>query len=142
MQCTAQSTFLCLALLLILPFRAGAATLDGVYQMKRYSPGATGRMEIATFTFHNGEVVRNPVGSADKPDAPIERLAHANAVGTYKQQAGELTLDLGGRNTKGKLEWAAGGCFRWDTALFCPVDGVLAGSRTSRSVSMAPATAR
>jgi hypothetical protein len=62
-------------------------------------------------------------------------------VGTYKEQGGELTLSLGGRSTKRKLEWAAGGCFRWDTALFCPTEGILARGKSSRSVSMAPTPA-
>lgn len=98
----------------------GGGGLDGLYLMTRFWMGSG--LEVATYRFHDGIVIRNPVGSAKGIDLAAERAMQANNVGTYRLQAGQLTLAFPGSNQPARFEPGTGGCFNWNTATFCPVE--------------------
>ena len=64
-----------LVALILLPLCASAAELDGLYFMTRFRPGATGKLETATYRFHDGEVARDPIGIVEGNDIAAERVS-------------------------------------------------------------------
>ncbi len=92
--------------------------LDGLYLMTRMSGSS---LETATYFFHNGMLVKNPVGSSRAFDANAERASHPNDVGSYKLQGGQLTLAFPNDTRTAKFETMNGG-FGWDAGIFSPVE--------------------
>jgi hypothetical protein len=104
-----------------LTLTAAPAGPDGLYLMTRFQSG--GSLEVATYWFHDGAVVRNPVASAKSLNLQAERAAHPAAVGTYQLQAGQLTLTFASSNIKSRFEAdSRGGGFGWDAGAFSPVE--------------------
>jgi hypothetical protein len=87
--------------------------------MTRFWPGSG--LELATYYFHNGSVVLNPIAGGHSLDVEAERAAHPKAVGTYRLANGQLTLTFPGSNQTAKFEDEKG-CFGWDAGSFCPVE--------------------
>lgn len=105
------------------PAHAAATTggrLDGLYLMTRFWPGSG--LELATYYFHNGSVVLNPIAGGNGLNVEAERAAHPKAVGTFRLANGQLTLALEGSNQTAKFEDDKKGCFGWDAGIFCPVE--------------------
>lgn len=98
---------------------AAGGGLDGLYFMTRFWPN-TG-LETATYSFHNGAVVRNPIAAGNSLDVQAERATHPNDVGTYSLSGGQLVMTLAGTPHTAKFEKETGGCFGWDAGVFCPV---------------------
>src|SRR5512132_4017209 len=105
---------------------AAAADLDGLYLMTRFWPGSG--LEIATYGFHDGRVVINPVGSGKTLDIAAERASHPKQVGTYKLQGGQLVVLMDGNTHQSKFEPESKGCFGWDAGIFCPVEAFKPGA--------------
>ncbi len=93
-------------------------SLNGLYFMTRLSGSS---LETATYLFHNGTLVKNPVSSSNTPNLDAERAIHPNDVGTYKLQGGQLTLTLLHSNRQARFEQMNGG-FGWDAGIFSPVE--------------------
>jgi hypothetical protein len=117
-----------LVALILLPLCASAAELDGLYFMTRFRPGATGKLETATYRFHDGEVARDPIGIVEGNDIAAERVSRPGSFGTYIWEGDELTVALGGRGIKAKFERRANGCFAWNGGSFCPVEPFQSGA--------------
>lgn len=93
-------------------------SLDGLYLMTRLSGSS---FETATYLFHNGTLVKNPISSSGTPNLDAERAIHRNDVGTYKLQGGQLTLTFPNSNQQSRFEQMNGG-FGWDAGIFSPVE--------------------
>ena len=99
---------------------AAPAAPEGLYLMTRFQ-GTD--LEVATYWFHAGAVVRNPVASAATLDLPAERASHPDAVGTYQYQGGQMAMTFTGSNIKAPFEAdAKGRGFGWDGGIFNPVE--------------------
>ncbi len=99
---------------------APAGGLDGLYFMTRSTGGD---LETATYLFHAGTVVKNPiVSTAQDMNLQVERASHPNDVGTYSLQSGRLVLTMANGQQQEKFEPESGGCFGWDAGVFCPVE--------------------
>ena len=97
-----------------------AGAPEGLYLMTRIQGSG---LDVSTYWFHDGAVVRNPGVSAKNLDLPGERALHANSVGTYALAGGQLTLTFPGSNIKSRFEAdATGGGFGWDAGAFVPVE--------------------
>jgi hypothetical protein len=92
--------------------------LDGLYFMTRLSGSS---LDTATYLFHNGTLVKNPISSSGTPNLDAERAIHPNNVGTYKLQGGQLTLTLPNSSRQARFEQMNGG-FGWDAGIFTPVE--------------------
>jgi hypothetical protein len=93
-------------------------SLDGLYLMTRMSGSS---LETATYLFHNGTLVKNPISSSGTPNLDAERAIHPNDVGTYKFQGGQLTFTFPNGNRQARFETMNGG-FGWDAGIFSPVE--------------------
>ena len=93
--------------------------LDGLYFMTRFSTFAG--LETSTYLFHDGTVVRNPIGGGRTPDVAAERAVHPDDVGSYKLAGGQLTFTFSGSPHTAKYETMKGG-FGWDAGIFSPVE--------------------
>jgi hypothetical protein len=93
-------------------------SLDGLYLMTRISGSS---LETATYLFHNGTLVKNPISASTTPNLAAERAIHPNDVGTYKLQGGQLTLTFPNSNQQSRFEPMTGG-FGWDAGIFSPVE--------------------
>lgn len=99
------------------PATAGnSGGVNGLYFMTRF--WVSSGLEIATYRFQNGTVVRNPIAS----DLQAERATHANDVGTYQLQGGQLLVAVAGSNHTARFEPMDHGCFGWDAGIFCPAE--------------------
>lgn len=97
-----------------------AGAPEGLYLMTRIQGSG---LDVSTYWFHDGAVVRNPGVSAKNLDLPGERALHPNSVGTYALAGGQLTLTFPGSNIKSRFEAdATGGGFGWDAGAFVPVE--------------------
>ena len=82
-----------------------------------------GDLETATYLFHAGTVVKNPiVSTVQDMNLQVERAAHPNDVGTYSLQSGQLVLTMTSGKQQEKFEPESEGCFGWDAGVFCPVN--------------------
>lgn len=93
-------------------------SLDGLYLMTRISGSS---LEVATYLFHNGTLIKNPISSSGSPNLDAERAIHPNDVGTYKLQGGQLTFTFPNSNQQSRFEQMTGG-FGWDAGIFSPVE--------------------
>lgn len=99
---------------------AAPAAPEGLYLMTRIMGGG---LEMATYWFHDGTVVRNPGASIRTLDVQAERAKSPASVGTYSLQAGQLTLTFGSSNIKSRFEAdSVGRGFGWDAGAFSPVE--------------------
>ncbi len=99
---------------------AAPAAPEGLYLMTRIMGSS---LEIATYWFHDGTVVRNPTASVKSLNVPAERAAHPASVGTYQLAAGQLSLTFPSSNIKSRFEAdSSGGGFGWDAGAFSPVE--------------------
>lgn len=110
----------CLAPLALLTACSAAGAPDGLYLMTRFWPGSG--LELATYRFQAGSVVKNPIGPAKNLDVQAERATHPNDVGTFRLEGGQLELTFTGKGQKAKFEPEDKGCFGWDAGIFCPVE--------------------
>ncbi len=92
--------------------------LDGLYLMTQTSGSD---LETATYLFHNGTLVKNPISSSRTPNLDAERAIHPNDVGTYRLQGGQLTFTFPNGSRQAPLEQMNGG-FGWDGRIFSPVE--------------------
>ena len=104
----------------------GRVGLEGLYLMTRFWPGS--ELETATYSFHDGALVRNPIATGKSLDVQTERATHPNDVGTYSLAGGQLVMTLAGKPQTAKFEPETGGCFGWDAGTFCPVDSFKPGT--------------
>jgi hypothetical protein len=92
-----------------------ATGLSGLYFMTRFWVGSG--LEMATYRFQGGSVVRNPIGQ----DLEAERALHPADAGTFQLQGSQLVHNLAGKHTA-TFEVMDHGCFGWDAGIFCPVE--------------------
>ena len=98
------------------PANNGQGPLDGFYLMTRFWMNSG--LEIASYWFRGGTVVKDPIGSGQTLDIEAERASHASDVMPYRVAGGQLTIGA----QQAKLEPDKNGCFNWDTGIFCPVE--------------------
>ena len=104
----------------------GGGGLEGLYLMTRFWVGSG--LEIATYRFHDGTVILNPVGSAKSLDLQAEQATHPNNIGTYRLQGGQLVLSFPDGKHEAKFEPESKGCFGWNMGIFCSVEAFKPGT--------------